>query len=167
MIEQKIDSGIESATTSVFRQVPRKSRIIAAVRAAARTPSRITPLSAARTKTDWSNCGLSSSSGGQRRWIRGSVALMPLITSRVEAPPLFSIGTKRAARAVLAHDVGLRRVAVAHLRHVADVHGRAVDRFDREVAKPATVSGLLLSEHAVFAIADLRRAGGQSEILGD
>ena len=64
MIEQKIDSGIERATTSVVRQVPRKSRIIAAVRRAAMTPSRTTPSSAARTKIDWSNSGTRSSSGG-------------------------------------------------------------------------------------------------------
>ena len=52
MIEQKIDKGIEVATTSVERQFPRKRRIISAVRQAAITPSRKTPLMAARTKID-------------------------------------------------------------------------------------------------------------------
>ncbi len=52
MIEVRIDSGIETAMISVLRQLPRNSRIIAAVRPAAMTPSRTTPLMAARTKID-------------------------------------------------------------------------------------------------------------------
>src|SRR6266508_2266508 len=44
MIEHRIESGMEVATTSVLRQLPRKSRIIKAVRHAAMTPARKTPL---------------------------------------------------------------------------------------------------------------------------
>ena len=43
MIEVRIESGIEIATTSVLRQLPRKSKIISAVRLAAITASRTTP----------------------------------------------------------------------------------------------------------------------------
>ena len=53
--EARIDSGIETATIRVERQLPRKSRISAAVRPAAISASRNTPEIAARTKTDWSN----------------------------------------------------------------------------------------------------------------
>ena len=48
------DSGIDTATIRVDRQLPRKIRIITAVRQAAITASRTTPLMAARTKIDWS-----------------------------------------------------------------------------------------------------------------
>jgi hypothetical protein len=43
MIEARIDSGIDTAMISVLRQLPRNSRIISPVSAAAMTPSRITP----------------------------------------------------------------------------------------------------------------------------
>ena len=51
-IEPSTDSGIEVAMISVERQLPRKIRIIRLVSAAAMTPSRTTPLTAALMKTD-------------------------------------------------------------------------------------------------------------------
>ena len=51
-IAPKIDSGIEVVTISVERELPRNSRIIRLVSAAAITPSRTTPLIEARTKVD-------------------------------------------------------------------------------------------------------------------
>ena len=48
--EQRIDSGIEMATINVERQLPRKIRIITAVRQAAIIASRTTPRIADRTK---------------------------------------------------------------------------------------------------------------------
>ena len=48
----RIDSGIEMQTITVLRQLPKNSRIIAAVRPAAISASRITPLMEARTKMD-------------------------------------------------------------------------------------------------------------------
>ena len=65
MIEVKIDSGMEMAMISVLRQLPRKIKIIKPVRQAAMTASRITPLTAARTKIDWSAIGWTFSSGGK------------------------------------------------------------------------------------------------------
>ena len=50
--EVRIDSGIETAMISVLRQLPRKSRIIRAVRHAAMIASWMTPVIAPRTKTD-------------------------------------------------------------------------------------------------------------------
>ena len=52
MIEVRIDSGIDTAMMQVLRQLPRNSRISAAVRQAAISASRTTPLMAARTKPD-------------------------------------------------------------------------------------------------------------------
>ncbi len=51
-IAPKMDSGIEVVTIRVERQLPRKSRIIRLVSAAAIIPSRITPWIDARTNTD-------------------------------------------------------------------------------------------------------------------
>ena len=65
MSEHRIDSGIETAMISVLRQLPRKSRIISAVRQAAMIASLTTPLIEARTKSDWSTSGVICSSGGR------------------------------------------------------------------------------------------------------
>ena len=50
--EHKILSGIEMAMISVLRQLPRKTRIIKAVRQAAMMASRTTDAMEARTKID-------------------------------------------------------------------------------------------------------------------
>ena len=52
MSEQRIESGMETAMMIVERQLPRKIRIIVAVRQAAMMASRTTPLMALRTKID-------------------------------------------------------------------------------------------------------------------
>ncbi len=52
MIEVMMDSGIETATITVLRQLPRNSRIIRAVNPAAIAASFTTPPRAARTKID-------------------------------------------------------------------------------------------------------------------
>ena len=52
---------------SVLRQLPRKSRIMSAVRPAAIAASLTTPSTAARTKIDWSKSSVTLSSFGQRR----------------------------------------------------------------------------------------------------
>ncbi len=51
-IEVRIESGMEVQTMSVLRQLPRKSRIMRAVRNAAIDASRNTPKIEARTNTD-------------------------------------------------------------------------------------------------------------------
>jgi hypothetical protein len=65
MSDVKIDSGIDVATMSVLRQLPRNKSIISPVSVAAMTASVMTPSRAARTNSDWSNSGLISSSGGR------------------------------------------------------------------------------------------------------
>ena len=52
MIELSTESGIDTAMISVLRQLPRKTRIISAVRHAAITASRSTPSIEARTNSD-------------------------------------------------------------------------------------------------------------------
>ncbi len=52
MIEHRIDKGIETAIMIVLRQLPRKIRIMIAVKQAAMIASRTTPLMEARTKMD-------------------------------------------------------------------------------------------------------------------
>jgi hypothetical protein len=89
-IELRIESGIETAMISVLRQLPRKIRIISAVRHAAMIASRTTPLIAPRTKIDWSASGVSFSCGGTSVETRGSILRMSFTTSSVEALPALS-----------------------------------------------------------------------------
>src|ERR1700693_5509647 len=64
MMEVRIASGIEVAMITVLRQLPRKVRIMKAVRQAAIKVSRTTPLIAPRTKIDWSAKGVICSAAG-------------------------------------------------------------------------------------------------------
>ncbi len=66
MIDTRIESGIETMTMSVLRQLPRKTRSMRAVRPAAMPASLTTPSTAARTKTDWSKRSETLSSLGRR-----------------------------------------------------------------------------------------------------
>ena len=52
MSDDRMESGIETITTSVERHDPRKSTIISAVRPAAMAPSRSSPWIEALTNTD-------------------------------------------------------------------------------------------------------------------
>jgi len=64
LMDVRIARGIEVATIKVLRHEPRNSKIIRAVSAAAIAPYLSTPVTADRTKTDWSKMGSSLSSGG-------------------------------------------------------------------------------------------------------
>ena len=98
MTEDRIESGMETAMMTVLRQLPRKTRIISAVRQAAMTASRITPLTAARTKMDWSATGWIFSCGGSVGITRGRRSRMPRTTSRVDAVPVLRIVTSTPRR---------------------------------------------------------------------
>ncbi len=89
--EQITDSGIDTAMMSVERQLPRKIRIIAAVRHAAINASRTTPVIAPRTNTDWSEIGSIFNAGGSCDSIVGSNPRTSRIMSSVEALPVFWI----------------------------------------------------------------------------
>ena len=96
MSDVRIDSGIVTAMISVPRQLPRKSRIITAVRQPARIASCTTPSTAARTKIDWSTAVLISRSGGRPSFIRGSSSFTRFTISSVEAVPYFRMFTSTA-----------------------------------------------------------------------
>ena len=90
-IDTRIDSGIETTTMSVLRQLPRKTRSITAVSAAAMHASLTTPCTAARTKIDWSKSSETLSSLGSRLRVVGRVSRTRLTTSRVLALPSLRI----------------------------------------------------------------------------
>jgi hypothetical protein len=89
-IETRIESGIESATIRVLRQLPRKRRIMSAVRPAAMAASWTTPSMEARTKTDWSNRSVVFSASGRLAMTRGKASRTRRTMSSVEAPPALS-----------------------------------------------------------------------------
>ena len=91
VIEVRIDSGIDTITTTVERHDPRKTRIISAVSPAAIAPSRSTLLIASLTKVDWSNSRAIFIPSGADFWIAGIAAFTALTTDRVEASPFLMI----------------------------------------------------------------------------
>ena len=97
VMEHSTASGIDTAMISEDRQLPRNSRIIREVSAAAITPSRITPETAAFTKTDWSPSRSTLNDGGNVCSSRGRTDFTPSTILSVEAAPLLStvISTER------------------------------------------------------------------------
>ena len=63
------------------------------------------------------------------------------------------------------HDVGLRRVAVAHVRNVADVDHRAVDGLDRQISQRVDIRRRVVQLHRIFGGADLLGADGIDQVL--
>ena len=92
--ELRIESGMDTAMMTVLRQLPRKTRIITAVRQAAITASRITPLTAAFTKIDWSASSWIRSAGGRVGITRGRRLRIPCTTSTVDAAPVLRTVTR-------------------------------------------------------------------------
>ena len=91
----KMERGIEIATITVVRQLPKKSNNMSAVSPAARSASWITPEMACFTKTDWSASSVTSMPSGSRGNSVGSMVLILLTTSRVDAPPFFRAVSNR------------------------------------------------------------------------
>ena len=67
--------------------------------------------------------------------------------------------------AVDMHDVGLRRVAVAHRGDVADVDHRAADSFDRQIAELLDLQRRVVELNDVFELADLLGADRGDQVL--
>ena len=126
MIEQRIDSGIETAMMTVLRQLPRKSRIISAVRQAAmmRLAQHAVDRGAHEHRLIGQRRDLELRRQARRDHAGSSLRTLRMMSS-VDALPVFRTVSSDGALAVDAHDVGLRRVAVAHVRDVADVDRRA------------------------------------------
>ncbi len=121
MIDTRIDSGIETMTMSVLRQLPRKTRSMSAVSPAAMPASFTTPCTAARTKTDWSKRSVTLSSFGSRARVVGSVSRTRLTTSSVLALPCLRIDMSTDFLPSTCTMFVCGVVAVAHVGHVADV----------------------------------------------
>jgi hypothetical protein len=81
----------------------------------------------------------------------------------VEVLPVFS--TVSGALAVAGHDIGLRRITIHHLRHVAHVDHAAFHRLDREIVQGGDTVGAAVHLHVVFTRADLGRATGKDQVL--
>ena len=87
----KIDSGIDSETITVLRQLPRNTRIISETRIDEMIASWTTFSTAPRTNTDWSKSIFSSSPSGAVAWISGSRSRTASTTASVEASECFRI----------------------------------------------------------------------------
>ena len=162
MTDARIDSGIETAMITVLRQSPRKSRIID--RRQARGDQRLAQhaLMAARTNSDWSNsCGDRAAPGGSDACARSMTSLDARHDVERGGGAGLVDAHQRAALAVGAHDVGLRREAVADVRDVAHVDRRAVDVLIGRSLSSAIVCGLpfistAYSSEPIFAVPDGR-----------
>ena len=96
MIEQRIDSGIDMAMISVLRQLPRKTRIISAVRQAAITASRRTPLDRRAHEHRLVGQRLDLELRRQRRLDARAARLDAATMSSVDALPVFRIVSSAA-----------------------------------------------------------------------
>ena len=164
-IELRIESGIETAMISVLRQLPRKSRIISAVRHAAITASRTTPEIAARTKIDWSASGVificdRHQAGDARQHLAH-------VVDHVEGRGAARLenADKYAAVPVLPDGIGLRGETAADRGHVMHIDDGAAHLLDRDVAQRLRRGGRGVDPHVVLVRADLHRPGGQHQIL--
>src|SRR5213596_1580265 len=74
-------------------------------------------------------------------------------------------GDERAAAAIPADHVRLRREAVAHVGDVPEVDRRIADHLDRQVVQLGHGPGAGVHGDVVFELADLRGAGRQDDVL--
>ncbi len=72
---------------------------------------------------------------------------------------------QRAAHAVLAHGILLRREAVVNLRHVAQINRRAIHNLDWQAVQVINQARIGIHGNIVFGSANFRRAAGQNYIL--
>src|SRR6185503_11294252 len=68
--------------------------------------------------------------------------------------------------AVDVHDVGLRRIAVAHLGNVAHVDDRTIDRLDGQTGQVFQFGGRIVELDRIFKGADLLGTNGEDQVLG-
>ena len=102
-----MESGMEIAMMSVLRQLPKNSRIIRAVSAAAITASRMTPETAARTKIALILQGLILRLRGNGQGDAGQQPANAFHHTQGGCVPGLEHDDQHAAVAVLARDVGL------------------------------------------------------------
>ncbi len=78
---------------------------------------------------------------------------------------LLDHGEQHRSAAVLAHDVGLDRESVAHVRDVAHVDGGAVDDLDRELVERRHRVRAAVEAHPILLRPELHAAGRQGQVL--
>ena len=103
--------------------------------------------------------------GGRPLLDARQLRLMREMMSRVEALPVFIDRHQGGALAVDAHDVGLRREAVAHMGDVANVDHGVPDGLDGQIIEFARRSAGCRWLHVVFVGADLGGARGKDQVL--
>ena len=137
MIELRTASGIDVATISVERQLPRKSRIMSAVRQAAIDRLRDDALDGAADEDGLVGEQLHVHPGRQHRLEAGQHVLDR--GDHVEGGGVTGLedGDDDAAAAVQADDIHLHSRALPHVRDIAHVDGRAVDLLDGQIVEVA------------------------------
>src|SRR5204863_3070378 len=103
--------------------------------------------------------------GGQRGFDSRQRILHPLDDVERGGIRGFEDSQQRRAYPVLRDDACLHGETVAHLRHIADVHHRAIDLLDRKIVEHVEHFGAAVETDVVFAIADLLGARGQDNVL--
>ena len=139
MIDVRIESGIEMAMISVLRQLPRNSRIINAGQAGGDHRFADHAVDGGAHENGLIGQRLDFSSGGSVAATTGSSLRTPVHHRERGGVARFHDREQNAARAVLPHDIGLRREAVANVADVANINRRAVDHFDWEIVEGVDV----------------------------
>ena len=159
MMELRIESGMEMAMMSVLRQLPRKSRIIKAVRLAAMTPSRRTPTMEALTKMDWSKSSVILRPLGAAAREPGRTSFLIWLTmSSVETEPVFMMVSRAAGLPLARATFCCTDQPSRTMRDVTHVDERAVDGLDGHVVQDQRIGGAGVGADGVFVGSDLRGA---------
>ena len=144
MRETRTESGIETAMINVLRQLPRKTRIMIAVRQAAIIASTDHIVDGGADKNRLVVQRTNLQLRRQGRFDLGRILRIWATMSSVDTLPDFFNGHQRGALTVHAYDVGLRRKPVPHVRHISNVDGGAIDRLDGKSFSCSMVRGALL-----------------------
>ena len=150
---------------TVERQLPRNMRIISPTSAAASAASRMTPNTAALTKTDWSPTALQIEARRQALLDPRQQRLDAVDDAQRRGRAGLEDRHQHRARAVDAHQVGLRRRALMHVGDVAHVDDRAVDLLHRQVVDPFEQDRAGVERDVPVELADLLVAGRQDQVL--
>ncbi len=161
----RIDSGIAARMISVSRQLPRNSRIISAVSAAAMRPPILTLDSAALTKIDWSKIGLITTPRGMTLRMSVSAARTPVDHRQCRCPAGFTDREQCAPLAVHGDRVCLDLEAIVHVRDVAHENGLPGHLRHRKRVDVVDDARTVIHRELVVLAPDLHVAGRQYDIL--
>ena len=158
-------SGIETVMIRVERQLPRKTRIIKPVSAAAIRPSRTTVVTEDLTKPDWSPTNVSVHARRKRRLDRRQARLDAGDDVERRRRADLENRHQHAFAAVELNDVGLRRRAVVDVGDVAHEDDRAVDHFDRKIVEVGEAFRQIVEVDGEFVGADFLGADRIDQVL--